>query len=452
MRLPHPRSLFGQIVLVHLVTILLVALTLPMAVSLMLRRTAASYQRELLTHQAAALASRLSVDAAGWHVRPNAIQDALYAVGQDGRAFAVIGADGRSPLASARSQPRIRNAAPRLPVPAFFHVGPVHALATPLTVGRARAWLIVSQDINDPEVVTDDVVRAFLSRFLWLLLPVLALLPVLNLALIRRSTQLVRGVSRQAAAIGPANLSARLPTGVLPVEVEPLATATNNALDRLEQGFHTQSEFVANVAHELRTPLASLRLRLDAVADADVAKGMHATLDRAAHVISQLLDLASLERLSIEPAERFELVGIASAAVEEAAPGVYAGGRTIALAADAPEVWVRGRAQLIILALANLIDNAARHTPRGTRIAVRIDPSGVVRVEDDGPGIADASLATVTQRFWRGDQSRTDSAGIGLSIVERILTAHHARLAVSNRARGGACFQFALAPAPRGET
>jgi signal transduction histidine kinase len=330
-------------------------------------------------------------------------------------------------------------------------VGPLRALSWPVTVGGVHAWLIVSQDINDPEVVTDDVVREFLSRFLWLVLPVLALLPMANLALVRRSTQLVRRVSRQAVEIGPANLGVRLPTGALPSEVAPLAIATNNALDRLEEGFRTQSEFVANVAHELRTPLASLRLRLDAIADAGVARGMNATLDRAAHVISQLLDLASLERLSVDPAEQFELVAVASAAVEEAAPGIYAGGRTIALGGNATHVSVRGRAQLIILALANLIDNAARHTPPGTRIEVSVDADGSVRVEDDGPGIAPASLAAVTQRFWRSDQSRTDSAGIGLSIVERILTAHHGTLSVSNRKQGGARFGFAMAPVGQAE-
>lgn len=446
MRLPHPRSLFGQIVLVHLITIVIVALTLPMAISSMLRRTATSYQRELLVRQASALEQRLSVDAMGWHVRPNAIQDALYAAGQAGRAFAVIRADGKSFLSSAHSDVRLYDAAPRLPQPAFFHVGPLRALSRPVRIGGIPAWLIVSQDINDPEVVTDDVVRAFLSRFLWLLLPVLALLPIANLALVRRSTRMVRSVSHQAAQIGPANLAVRLPAGALPSEVEPLAIATNNALDRLEQGFRTQSEFVANVAHELRTPLASLRLRLDAVSDAEVARGMNATLDRAAHVISQLLDLASLERLSIDPAERFELVAVASAAVEEAAPAIYAGGRTIALVGNAKQLTVRGRPQLIVLALANLIDNAARHTPPGTRIEVKVDTDGSISVEDDGPGIAPASLYAVTQRFWRSDQSRTDSAGIGLSIVERILTAHHAHLLVSNRTQSGACFRFALMP------
>lgn len=444
MRLAYPRSLFGQIVLVHLLTIVLVALSLPMAVSTMLRRTARSYQRELMLHQAERLEHRLHVDAAGWHLAPNAVQDALYAAGLDGRAFAIVDRDRRPLLASARSTARIRGAATLGSAPAFFHVGAIRALVEPITIDGAKAWVIVSQDINDPEVVTDDVVRAFLSRFLWLLLPILALLPIANLAVIRRSTQTVRGVSRRAAEIGPTNLALRLPTGLLPSEVEPLATATNNALDRLEQGFKTQSEFVANVAHELRTPLASLRLRLDAIADAAVTRGMHDTLDRAAHVISQLLDLASLEGLSIDRDEQFELVEVAAAAVQEAAPGIYAAGRTIALVNEVARLPVCGRSQLIILALANLIDNAARHTPAHTRIELRIEANGTVTVQDDGPGIAVASLAAVTRRFWRSDQSRTDSAGIGLSIVERILTAHRARLLVDNRPEGGARFRFLL--------
>ncbi|UAK25171.1 sensor histidine kinase [Sphingomonas nostoxanthinifaciens] len=446
MRLRPPRSLFGQIALVHCVTILAFALTLPIAIARELRATAGAYQRQLLEHQATAIERRLRADAAGWHIAPDPVQDALYTAGQAGRAFAVLDEGGAVAIASPRFRPATRDAALHAAAPAFFNNEGDRGLVRAMTLGGRQARVIVSQDINDPEVLTDDVVRAFLHRFLWVLLPLLALLPFANLALIRLLTQRVRAVSIRAATIGPARLDVRLDARDLPTEIVPLAAATNHALDRLQQGFQTQGEFVADVAHELRTPLASLRLRLDALVDRDAAAGMRATLDRAAHVIAQLLDLASLERLDIGPRERFDLAAAARGAVEEAAPGIYAGGRTIALVGGERPVMVEGRAPLIGLALANLIDNAARHTPPATHIEVTVEADGTLRVEDDGPGIATASLASVTHRFWRGDRARSDGAGIGLSIVERVLAAHHSRLSVGNRATGGARFAFTLPP------
>jgi signal transduction histidine kinase len=441
-----PRSLFGQVALAHALTIILVALALSLAMSHMLRRTAASYQADLLRGQADELVAGLSADGQGWHLRLGRQQIALYAAGFDGRAYALLGDEGRVLLASPRSDPAIRAKALGHAPAQLFSAGPVRGLTRPVERSGRHALLVVSQDNNDPQVVTDDVVRAFLSRLLWLLLPVLAALPLINLFVLRRSTQAVRALSIKAAGIGPANLDLRLPATLVPTEVAPLAIATNNALDRLQEGFRAQSEFVANVAHELRTPLASLRLRVDAIDNADQAAGMRATLDRAAHVVTQLLDLASLERLDIGEREQFDLAEAAQAIVAEAAPAIYDGGRSIELIGAEAPLRVSGRSPLIGLALTNLLDNAVRHTPAGTRISLRIEPTGEINVEDDGLGLAAASLAALVQRFWRADQSRSDSAGIGLSIVERILASHGATLVAENRAEGGARFRFRLAP------
>lgn len=445
MRMGWPRSLFGQIVLFHVLTILVAALTLPLAVSLILRRTAAHYQDELLTRQAVTVAQGLSRDpGGGWRVRLGPALNVLYAHGYDGRAYAVLDARGAALLVSAPPGRPTLAAAPRARRPAFFKAGSIDALSVPVERAGQRLWVVVSQDINDPEVVTDDIVSAFLARFLLVLLPILALLPLINAALIRRSTDAVHRVSRRAADIGPATLKVRLPSAELPSEVAPLADATNNALDRLEEGFRAQSEFVANVAHEMRTPLALLRLQIDGIDDPVLAAGLRGTLDRASHVVSQLLDLASLERISIREGERFDLAGLAREAVEATAPAIFEGGRTIGLSGGDRPVRVVGRAPLVSLALVNLIDNAARHTPAGTHVEVAVHGDGRVTVEDDGPGVARTDIASLTMRFWRADHARSDSAGIGLSIVERILAAHRTVLEVANRAGGGARFGFTL--------
>ena len=436
-----PRSLLGQIGTVHAATLLLLGLGLPTAAVLTVRHTAARFQRQLLVRQLEEVRAGLHADGGTWRVRLPQPLAGLYAQGYDGLAYAVVSRSGHVLAASDYATPAMVAAAPRLDRPRGFGVGPIRGRAAPLGPAGVPGWLIVAQDISDPRVVTDDVLRESLLLFLWWLVPALALVPLATAFLIRRSMAAVRRLSLRAAEIGPASLDVRLPIARLPSEVVPLAAATNMALDRLAEGFRAQSEFVANVAHELRTPLATLRLRTDAIEDASLARAMRATLDQAAHVVTQMLDLASLERLSIGEEERFDLGEAGRAALEEAAPTLYAGGRSASLIAPEHPVVVHGRAGLIALVVANLLDNAQRHTPAGTHVELRVDETGLLAVADDGPGAREAGL---TERFRRGAGAGAGGAGIGLSIVRRILLAHGGDLAIGDSDRGGARFAFRL--------
>ena len=232
------------------------------------------------------------------------------------------------------------------------------------------------------------------------------------------------GGSATAAAIGPRALDTRLPRGTLPSEVEPLAAATNEALDRLEDGFRTQAPFAADIAHELRTPLAVIRLRADAVDDAAVKDPLLASVDRAARVVAQLLALADLERPVEYAGEPLDFAALAEAVVVSRAPGILAVGRTIALEDLSADTGSIGYPGAILLALENLVDNAVRHTAPGTAIVVRVNPGARIGVIDDGVGVAPEHLARLKHRFWRGDGSRSEGSGIGLSIVDRVARAH----------------------------
>jgi len=100
----------------------------------------------------------------------------------------------------------------------------------------------------------------------------------------------------------------------------------------------------------------------------------------------------------------------------------------------------------LTMALTNLIDNAQLHTPPGTTIEVELNPAGSVSIADDGPGIIEADQSKLASRFWRADHRRSDGAGLGLSIVQRIAAVHHGRLIIAKAAQGGACFTLALQP------
>ncbi|MES2419764.1 MAG: ATP-binding protein [Pseudomonadota bacterium] len=416
MRLRLPRSLLGQFVALHVVMALIATIALSLGVAALLHSTADHYQRRLLRQQAAIVANAL----------PSITlpSDVL----TDGMAVAIIDRRRAVLMTKGPARPRIVAAVPMDHGAHFFRRGVIEAYSVPISGGR---WIVASQDSAAPEVITDDIVSAFLKRFALLVLPIAALVPLIGALLTRRLTRRMQAVSATAAAIGPRTLDTRLPRGTLPSEVEPLAAATNEALDRLEEGFRTQTAFAADIAHELRTPLAVIRLRADVVEDGPVKASLLASVDRAGRVVTQLLALADLERPVEDAGEPLDLAALAEAVVASRAPGLLACGRTIALEDCSSGILSFGYPAAITLALENLVDNAVRHTPPGTAIVVRVGPGNGLSVTDDGDGVAPEQLARLTDRFWRAEGSRSEGSGIGLSIVDRVARAHHGALDVS---------------------
>jgi signal transduction histidine kinase len=223
--------------------------------------------------------------------------------------------------------------------------------------------------------------------------------------------------------------------------------AVNQALDRLEQGFRTQREFTADAAHELRTPLAILRARVDALENPVVREALRDDIAGMSRIVSQLLDIAELESFVVGPEEKADLQSICSEVAAFVAPLAVAQGKSIALAGAREPVWIRGNPETLFRAIRNLAENAINHTPEGTNVEILVAEDGLVRVLDDGPGIPEGERELIFQRFWRRDRRRSGSAGLGLSIVSRIVEAHAGTITVENRADGGAAFSMRFAPA-----
>jgi signal transduction histidine kinase len=219
----------------------------------------------------------------------------------------------------------------------------------------------------------------------------------------------------------------------------------NQALDRLEAGFRVQREFTADAAHELRTPLTILRTRIDALADQGVSKALHKDIDGMARIVNQLLDIAELETLSIDPLEKADLRAICAEVAEFAAPLALAQGKNIALSGSDGPVWINGNAEMLSRAIRNLVENAINYSPPGTTVEIVVEDGGTVRVLDEGPGIKADERELIFRRFWRRDRRRTEGAGLGLSIVQRIADAHAATISVENRPTGGAKFSLSFA-------
>jgi signal transduction histidine kinase len=259
--------------------------------------------------------------------------------------------------------------------------------------------------------------------------------------------QPVLDASQRAEAITPNSLEVRLPTSSLPREIEPLAKAINQALDRLEEGFTRQREFTADAAHELRTPLSILRMRVEAMNDPATARPLLNDIDAMTRVVSQLLEMSELDAMMVDPSLKTDLSDLGERVVTYLAPYALARKKRIALSGADRPVWVHGDPDILFQAARNLVENAIEHTPARRSVEVEIAAPGTLKVIDNGPGVSDSERALLFKRFWRRDRRLSKGAGLGLSIVSRIVEAHGGSVRVDNRPQGGgAVFTIELRP------
>jgi len=226
-------------------------------------------------------------------------------------------------------------------------------------------------------------------------------------------------------------------------EMLPLAAALDDLLRRIGDLLANERRFTADAAHELRTPVAAIRMQAqvaraaaDDAARAHALDGLLAGCDRAARLIDQLLTLARVESAQAPEMASVELAGVARAVMADLAPAALAKGQHVEL--DAPGAYeVRGNALLLAVLVRNLVDNAVRYAPGGAAVRVRLHRDGgtvVLDVEDGGPGLPDADLARLGERFFRVPGSAASGSGLGWSIVRRIAAVHHARVDVGRSA------------------
>jgi signal transduction histidine kinase len=312
-------------------------------------------------------------------------------------------------------------------------------------------WIQVGQNLEDPDVVMDDVLARFVPWVGLLSASLLLLLLMADIAIVRRGLAPILRASELAGAISPSRIDLRLPTGGMPREIAPLIEAVNKAFDRLERGFRAQRDLTADVAHELRTPLAVLRMRVDGLQDEAAKARLKGDIDVMSRTVSQLLAIAELETVVVDPTDRADLRTIGLEAVEHLAPLAVEEGKEIEFAGAEGPVWVRGQHDVLFQAARNLAENGIAHAPRGTTVTVDVDSQGRIAVLDRGPGVPEALREVLFQRFWR--RRREGSAagagtGLGLSIVARIAQSHGGEVAVGDRPGGGAVFTLTLPLAP----
>ncbi|HEX3664419.1 MAG TPA: ATP-binding protein [Rhizomicrobium sp.] len=449
--MPRAGSILSRILWLHVAALVAVAVAMPLATYLLLETTANGFENQTLRAHAESIAAYLK-SGPDRHFRLDLPPDlrTFYQHGFDGFAYSIVDGSNRV-LFSSLGGGQLPGGRETGDAASYFQHRAGRAIyygaSFPLRRGGETVRIQVGQDLEHPDVIIDDIVAGYLARVAWFTIPILLVLLIIDILIVRRALLPVTRASDMARAIDPGRINLRLPDGNVPREVRPLVLAVNQALDRLEEGFRAQREFTADAAHELRTPLAVLRARIDTLSDDDTASALRNDLENMTHVVNQLLAVAELEANIAGVMETVDLHEICSEVAAGLAPIAIAQRKDIALTgADAP-VLVCGNAPMLHRAVRNLAENALRHTPEGTSIEIDVSREGLVSVSDRGTGIAPAERELIFRRFWRRDRSRADGAGLGLAIVSRIVEAHAGRVEVRNRPGGGAIFLIRLAAA-----
>jgi two-component system, OmpR family, sensor histidine kinase TctE len=307
-----------------------------------------------------------------------------------------------------------------------------------------RALVQVAETMGKRGQLADEIIKG-------VILPQLVILPVAVILIwfgLSRGVRPLSRLQRRIAARAPGDMRPIDPHET-PVEVAPLVLSFNQLLLRLESNISEQKRFIADAAHQMRTPLAGLRTQAElAMRETDpeeLKRGLTQLARssvRATRLVNQLLALARAETRA-DGSNGFlllDLEGLAREVTRELVPNALDKHIDLGLEAMGEAVMVLGHPVLLREMLKNLIDNALRYTPEHGAVTVRIvadRPARIARleVEDDGPGIAPEERTLVFERFYRILGNGTDGSGLGLAIVRE--TAHQHGASVTLRAASG---------------
>lgn len=240
-----------------------------------------------------------------------------------------------------------------------------------------------------------------------------------------------------------------LETHRVPMEVAPLVNALNELFERLDRALASQNRFIADAAHQLRTPLAGLKTQVELAIREDDPSAMRAALEhvrvavnRSVRLVNQLLSLARADHSHEQPLSTtlLNLSGFARGIAAEWVGKAVDAQLDIGFETPDDAINIEGNQELLHELLDNLIDNALRYTPAGGSVTVRVTrharDSATLEVEDTGPGIVPAERSKVLQRFHRVEGTPGEGSGLGLAIVREIASVHGAIITITEGAGG----------------
>lgn len=320
-------------------------------------------------------------------------------------------------------------------------------------VGRRHHYWVQAAMVGDPDWRWREVIAGELMDHV--VVPSLTIVPILTLVMflttrsaMRPLTQIADQAGRIGAAVIAGGTPGRLPEAGLPREFAVVVNTINAMLARLERSLAVQKQFTADVAHELRTPLAVLLLEVARLPDAPAREVLTRDIGALSNLVNELLRFAQAENALAAGHDMVDIVATVRGVCEDMAPAAIR--RRVSLALDAPDqpILLPGNPALMEIAVRNLVDNAVKFTAARSTVAVQVDAQGRVSVEDHGPGIPDHQKRLIFERFWRGDQG--GGAGVGLALVRRVAQLHAGDIRLEDAPAGGTRFVLTLGRAGAG--
>src|SRR5262245_28381915 len=360
----------SRVMFLHVVAVVVTAIVMPLVLYWLLESDVENLQQRATREQANALARHLIARPnGGWTFDlPASLRD-QYSEAYGRYSYAVLDDAGNVLFSSPKDRAPIFSVVNRAADIEFLETRRddriISGAILRKEINGRTVYIQVAEDLAHRDVLLDDVVANFFLQVGWITVPILLLLLAIDFVIFRRAIFPLLLASDRAAHISPTRIDVRLPTEDMPSEIRGLVMAVNQALDRLEEGFRRQREFAADAAHELRTPLAILRTRLETFPDKAAAEALQHDIESMSRVVSQLLDAAEVETLVHDPAERTDRHEVCAEIAEFVAPLALAQGRSIALSGAEEPVWIFGNKEMLRRAVRNLVENALNHTPKG---------------------------------------------------------------------------------------
>jgi two-component system sensor histidine kinase TctE len=318
--------------------------------------------------------------------------------------------------------------------------------------GKVKVSLFVAETILKRQALTNEILVA-------VVLPQLVLIALASLAVWFGVARGLAPLKAVQAAIARRTQWDLTPVEEVdaPVEIHPLVDAIDDLLSRLNKDIELQRRFVANAAHQLRTPLAGLKTQTELAlrqqeisALQEVLKQIHRSIGNVTRLVNQLLSLAQIEPSGAQAVVHTELDlnSVVRDATKDLVPYALSNKIDLGFEGALRPLTIEGDSWAIREMVTNLIDNAIRYTQPGGKVTVKVDANEFVElsVEDDGPGIPETERERVFERFYRVLGNRVGGSGLGLAIVKEIAQSHRAKVTIDTAGNGKGTLALVIFP------
>lgn len=328
----------------------------------------------------------------------------------------------------------------------FDQQGSFHVAGGALEIIGSRSVLVEMATLGDPALVRLHVVVRELIKDVWIPMGPLILFTIIVAPYsVYRTLRPLARAAQQADELKATNCDSRFSLTDLPSEVASFASAINRLMDRVAELVQSQKLFISRAAHELRTPLSIMLLELGGIADPK-ARRVAADVVDMSNTVNRLLQLARIDAMTeIETAD-VNLAEFTRQALDKLAPLARKRDIEIDLKVLSTETF-KGDATSVYEALRNLVENAIKHTPLGSKIGITVGPGLSWTIEDSGAGLPQDNVQVLFQPFHRGNLDG-DGAGLGLAIVKQTMELHNGTIEIGRSPMGGAQFNLRFSAEP----